>query len=32
MNQLGMIVDVSHIGEKTFWDVMSQPQTSDRLS
>jgi membrane dipeptidase len=23
MNRLGMIVDVSHIGEKTFWDVMS---------
>ena len=23
MNQLGMIVDVSHIGEKTFWDVIS---------
>ena len=23
MNQLGMMVDVSHIGEKTFWDVIS---------
>jgi membrane dipeptidase len=23
MNRLGMIVDVSHIGEKTFWDVMA---------
>jgi membrane dipeptidase len=23
MNRLGMMVDVSHIGEKTFWDVMS---------
>jgi membrane dipeptidase len=23
MNELGMIVDVSHIGEQTFWDVMS---------
>src|ERR1700752_2106779 len=23
MNQMGMIVDVSHIGEKTFWDVIS---------
>jgi membrane dipeptidase len=23
MNQLGMMVDVSHIGEKTFWDLMS---------
>ena len=23
MNQLGMMVDVSHVGEKTFWDVMS---------
>jgi membrane dipeptidase len=23
MNDLGMMVDVSHIGEKTFWDVMS---------
>lgn len=22
MNSLGMIVDVSHVGEKTFWDVM----------
>lgn len=22
MNELGMIVDVSHVGEKTFWDVM----------
>ncbi len=22
MNELGMMVDVSHIGEKTFWDVM----------
>jgi membrane dipeptidase len=22
MNQLGMMVDVSHIGEQTFWDVM----------
>ena len=22
MNELGMLVDVSHIGEKTFWDVM----------
>jgi membrane dipeptidase len=22
MNQLGMMVDVSHVGEKTFWDVM----------
>ena len=27
MNRLGMIVDVSHIGEKTFWDVI---QTSVR--
>ena len=23
MNELGMIVDVSHIGEQTFWDAMS---------
>jgi len=23
MNQLGMIVDVSHIGEQTFWDVLN---------
>jgi len=23
MNQLGMIVDVSHIGEQTFWDVIN---------
>ncbi len=23
MNQLGMIVDVSHVGEKTFWDVIN---------
>jgi membrane dipeptidase len=23
MNQLGMLVDVSHVGEKTFWDVIS---------
>ena len=23
MNGLGMLVDVSHVGEKTFWDVMS---------
>ena len=23
MNQLGMIVDVSHLGEKSFWDVIS---------
>ena len=23
MNELGMMVDVSHVGEKTFWDVMS---------
>jgi membrane dipeptidase len=23
MNELGMMVDVSHIGEKTFWDVIS---------
>lgn len=23
MNRLGMMVDVSHIGEKTFWDVIS---------
>ncbi len=23
MNKLGMMVDVSHIGEKTFWDVIS---------
>src|SRR5450432_4518342 len=23
MNRLGMMIDVSHIGEKTFWDVMS---------
>jgi membrane dipeptidase len=22
MNELGMIVDVSHVGERTFWDVM----------
>ena len=22
MNQLGMIVDISHVGEQTFWDVM----------
>ncbi len=22
MNQLGMIIDVSHVGEQTFWDVM----------
>ncbi|ARS35005.1 dipeptidase [Pontibacter actiniarum] len=22
MNELGMMVDVSHVGEKTFWDVM----------
>ncbi|MBC7688069.1 MAG: membrane dipeptidase [Aquabacterium sp.] len=23
MNQLGMMVDISHVGEQTFWDVMS---------
>lgn len=23
MNQLGMMVDVSHVGEQTFWDVMA---------
>jgi membrane dipeptidase len=23
MNELGMMIDVSHIGEKTFWDVIS---------
>lgn len=23
MNKLGMLVDVSHVGEKTFWDVMA---------
>ncbi len=23
MNQLGMLVDISHVGEKTFWDVMA---------
>jgi membrane dipeptidase len=23
MNQIGMMVDVSHVGEKTFWDVIS---------
>ncbi|MBS1597165.1 MAG: dipeptidase [Bacteroidetes bacterium] len=23
MNDLGMIVDISHVGEKTFWDVLS---------
>ena len=23
MNELGMMVDVSHVGEQTFWDVMS---------
>lgn len=23
MNELGMMVDVSHVGEKTFWDVMA---------
>ena len=23
MNQLGMMVDVSHVGEKTFWDVIA---------
>lgn len=23
MNQLGMLVDLSHVGEKTFWDVMA---------
>jgi membrane dipeptidase len=23
MNQLGMMIDVSHVGEKTFWDVMA---------
>lgn len=23
MNQLGMLVDLSHVGEKTFWDVMN---------
>ncbi len=23
MNELGMIVDISHVGEKTFWDVIS---------
>ena len=22
MNQLGMIIDVSHVGEQTFWDVI----------
>ena len=22
MNDLGMIVDISHVGEKTFWDVL----------
>jgi membrane dipeptidase len=27
MNELGMIVDVSHLGEKSFWDVM---QTSSK--
>jgi membrane dipeptidase len=26
MNELGMIVDVSHVGEKTFWDVIEQTQ------
>ena len=23
MNELGMIVDISHVGEKTFWDVIA---------
>src|SRR5712671_6064566 len=23
MNALGMMVDISHVGEQTFWDVMS---------
>ncbi len=23
MNQLGMLVDISHVGEKTFWDVIA---------
>jgi membrane dipeptidase len=23
MNELGMLVDISHVGERTFWDVMS---------
>ncbi len=23
MNELGMMVDISHVGEKTFWDVMA---------
>jgi membrane dipeptidase len=23
MNELGMLVDISHVGEQTFWDVMS---------
>ncbi|MFZ4543591.1 MAG: dipeptidase [Saprospiraceae bacterium] len=23
MNKLGMLVDISHVGEKTFWDVMA---------
>ena len=26
MNELGMLVDVSHVGEKTFWDVMKATQ------
>lgn len=26
MNQLGMIVDVSHVGEQTFWDALSTTQ------
>jgi membrane dipeptidase len=26
MNELGMLVDVSHVGEKTFWDVIEQTQ------
>ena len=23
MNQLGMIVDISHVGEQTFWDAIT---------
>ena len=32
MNRLGMMVDISHVADKTFWDAIADQSSSDRLA